>query len=328
MKTITTFLLSLSILPAGLSAQPVLSGNEFYYSGEVIQMLNCNTAGVVAGDTGSNVTWDFSGLTSPGGTLTTTILNDTSAVFSTSNLMEVLPNGSIAFLRVNNTDSYLNGVYDTTSHVTTTYALYDVAKRPITYLNNYVDSYKVNVASTGEYGTGRLYVIADGYGTLLLPGGATYTNVLRIRKEQVEYDTVGTTPSLIATTSYLWFDTGSRPPLLRIDSVIGSASESQTVMYLLPPEGVPTVKGTQAIFTGYFDNSEHLLVGGFEAGKDYRVVVYNVIGNKVFSENFSATGSSERFDLSRRVNPGIYIVSISMKTEPYGSSVFKVVKTQ
>ncbi len=328
MKTIATFLLSLSLLPAGLSAQPVLSKNEFYYTGEVIQMLNCNTAGVGVGDAGSNITWDFSGLTSPGGVLTTTVVTDTSALFSTSNLMEILPNGTIAFLQENNTDSYINGVYDTTSHLTTSYAMYDVAKRPFTYLNNYVDSYKVNIASTGQYGTGRLYVVADGYGTLLLPGGSMYTNVLRIKKVQAEYDTVATTPSLTATTSYLWFDTGTRAPLLRIDSVIGTATESQTVMFLLPPEGIASVKGMPAVLSGYFDNSEHLLISGFDAGKEYQVVVYNIIGNKVFSENFSATGSSERFDLSRQVNPGIYIVSISMKTEPYGSSVFKVVKTE
>ena len=53
-----------------------------------------------------------------------------------------------------------------------------------------------------------------------------------------------------------------------------------------------------------------------------------MVGNKVFSETVAATGSFERFDMSRQISPGIYVVSITMKNEPYGTSVFKVVKTE
>ncbi len=327
MKTITTYLLSLCILPVALSAQPVLTKNEFYYTGEVIQMLNCNATGIVAGDTGSNVMWDFSSLTASGGMSTTTVLHDTSSVFTTSDIMEVLPNGTIAFVQQNSTDSYINGVYDTASHLTATYNMYDAVKRNITYLSNYVDSYRVDGPVVGSYGSGRLFFIADGYGTLMLPG-ATYTNVLRIRKIQTEYDTAAGVPSIVSTISYQCFDTGNRPPLLRIDSMISSTSESQAVMYLMTSEGISTVKGMPANFNGYFDNSGRLLVNGFEAGKEYQVVVYNIIGNKVLSETLAATGNSQRFDISRQVTPGIYVVSITMKSEPYGTSVFKVVKTE
>ncbi len=327
MKTIVTYLLSLFILPVAMSAQPVLSNNENYYTGESFQMLNCDATSITAGSSGSNVTWDFSGLTSAGGIYTTTILPDTSTVFTTSGLMEVMPFGTIAYLEENSTDSYINGIYDTTSHITTFYTNYDVAKRPFTYNSNYLDSFRVNVPATGSYGAGWIAVTGDGYGTIILPGG-TYSNVLRIKKVQIERDTLAGTPSLTATTSYLWFDTGSRAPLLRIDSVLSTTTESQTIMYLLPPEGVSTVKGLPSIFNGYFDNSDHLIVSGFETGKEYQVVVYNIIGNKVFSETFSAAGNSERFDINRQVNPGIYIVGITLKTEPYGTSVFKVVKTE
>ena len=327
MKTLATYLLSLSILPVALSAQPVMTQNEYYNVGQVIQMVNCDPSTAPAGDTGSNITWDFSGLTQLGGITTATILHDTSSVFTTSDLMEVMPNGSVVFLQQSSSQSTQNGVYDTNSHITTYYTNYNTAERPFTFGSYYFDSFRVNVPATGSYGGGWIVESGDGYGTLILPG-ATYTNVLRVKKTQVERDTLGATVSLTATTSYLWFDTANRPPLLRIDSVEGVTTESQTVTYLLPSESVGNVKAPQSNFNGYFDNSEHLLVNGFEAGKEYQVAVYNIIGNKVFSETVAATGSFERFDMSRQISPGIYVVSITMKNEPYGTSVFKVVKTE
>ena len=327
MRTITTLLLSLSILPAALSAQPVMTKNEYYDAGTMIQMVNCD-ASMSAGSAGSNVTWDFSGVTTAGGVFTTTVLTDTFTAFTaSSNLMEFRPDGTVAFLQENNSDTYINGVYDTVSHLTTFYSLYDDSKRPFTYNSNYVDSYRVNIPSSGGFGTGLITAAGDAYGTLILPGG-TYTNVLRIRKVRVEHDTVGSSDYITATTSYMWFDTSHRPPLLRLDSVSDATGTSQSLMYLVPSEGVTNVRGPQSLMTAYLDNSEHLFVNGFETGKGYQVLLYNIIGNKVFTETFTATGNSQRFEVGRQINPGIYLVRITMTEEPYSTSVIKIVKPE
>ncbi len=327
MKTITTFLLSLSLLPAALSAQPTMTKNEFYYTGDVIQMVNCDASTVSAGASGSNVTWDFSSLVASGGIYTVRIMLDTFPVFaSSSSLMAIFPNNTVAFLQENNTDTYINGMYDTGTHITTYYSFYHDSKRPFTFNSNYADSYRVNIPATGAFGTGLIAEAGDAYGTLILPTG-TFENVLRVRKVRVEHDTVGASDYITTATSYMWFDTGHSAPLLRIDSLSSASAESQTVRYLLSSTGVGNVKSSQNNFTGYLDNSEHLIVNGFESGKNYQIVLYNIIGNKVFSDDVFTSGSLHKFDIRHEISPGIYILRISEKGDPNSvASVVKVIK--
>ncbi len=327
MRTVITYLLSFSILPVALSAQPTLTKNEYYHIGDVIHMVNCDPSTVVAGSAGTNVMWDFTGLNPYGGMSVTSILDDTSTMFSTSNIMEIMPDGTVLFLNENNTDTYIDGSYDPGTHVTISYSLLNDSKRPFTFNSQYVDTYRVNIPTT-LYGVGRLYEIGDAYGTLMLPG-MTFTNVLRIKKIRAEYDTSGGTPITSVNVSYLWFDTAHAAPLLRIDSMASSASSSQRVSYLMPTAGISELAaGQSAAYNGYLDNSEHLMVNGFEAGRSYQVTLYNVIGNKLHSESFTAAGSQQRFDIGRQVAPGIYIVSIASRTEPYGTTVIKLVKQE
>ena len=326
MKTIFTYLLSFSILPVALSAQPTLTKNEYYETGEVIQMVNCSPAQAIAGPAAADTTWNFSTLTASGGYSITTILHDTSTSFGTSNLMYLMPDGTIQFVQENNTDSYVNGIYDTTSHITTYYNNYDIAKRPASYDVSYIDSYKVN-GPGGEYGTGILVQTGDAYGTLVLPGG-TYTNVLRVKKTNSVYDTVGSADYYSLTTSYLWFDTSDRPPLLEIDSVSNITGTYQKIMYLPPATGISYFNSEAQNYTGYLDNNGQLQINGFENNKEYSVNVYNIIGNKVFTQDFIASDNVERFDIGRQLPPGIYPVSIVLKNATYAStSVIKVVKS-
>ena len=327
MKSIITCLLSLSFLPIALPAQPVLTSNEFYYTGDVIQMVNCNISGVSAGSAGAGMEWDFSSLTASGGMSTTSVLHDTSMIFSTSSLMEILPNGSVAFVQQGSSKTYINGLYDPGTGSTIYYDDYIVSNRPITYNTNFIDSYYVNIPATSTFGTGTLTHTGDAYGTLILPT-ATYSNVLRVRKVQQENDTTGSSAILTTTVSYLWFDTGTAAPLLRIDSISNSATQTQDVMYLSSlTNGITDINKHQYVYSGYFDNAGDLVLSGFELDKSYTVVVYNIIGSKVFVSDFSAADNSLRFNMARPLNPGIYLVNITMKNEQSAApGVIKIVK--
>ncbi len=72
-------------------------------------MVNCDPSGVTAGESGTNIMWNFSGLNATG-TAVTTVVQDTASGFSTSNLLITLPNGVKQYVQENSTDSYLNGV--------------------------------------------------------------------------------------------------------------------------------------------------------------------------------------------------------------------------
>ena len=326
MRTIITYLLSFSILPVALSAQPTVTINEYYHIGDVIQMVNCDPSIVTAGAAGANVTWDFTGLSSTGGMLTTQILNDTSTQFSTSNIMEIMPDGTVWFLNENNDDTYVDGMYNPATHLTTTYEIYHDSKRPFTYNTNYADSYKVTIPSV-LFGTGLIFAVGDAYGTLMLPG-ATYSNVLRIKKIRTEWDTSGMVPGVSVSTSYMWFDTLHAAPLLRIDSSLNTSGSSQRVAYQTPTTGIREFAAGQGAYNGYLDKNEHLFVNGFEAGKNYQVTLYNVIGNTIFTESLAASGSQQRFDVGRQLAPGIYVVRITAKGDPNGTAVIKLIKQE
>src|SRR5258708_1086266 len=115
MKTLFTFSLLLYTLPAALSAQPIVSNNEFYHIGDVINMVKCDPSGVRAGAEGEAVTWDFSGIHSSG-VATTAVLHDTSTVFLTSNLLLMQPDGSREHVQESSSDSYINGIDDIATH--------------------------------------------------------------------------------------------------------------------------------------------------------------------------------------------------------------------
>jgi hypothetical protein len=323
-QSFTFFFTCICVLSRVAGAQPVVSMNEFYYVGDVINMVRCDPAGVNAGAAGAGVTWDFSGLQPSGGLAATTVSHDTSSLFTTSNLLFRLPDGKQQHVSENSTDTYLNGIYDPGTHLTTYYNHYDIAQRPVSYNTTYVDTYRVTVPATSTTGTGALVKTGDAYGTLKLPGG-TYNNVLRIREFQSETDTTGPATFISVTTSYLWFDALHHAPLFRLDSMIDVTGASQDAMYLAAPEAVPTL-ASQPATTAYFLNNGLVITSNFDNSAVYGLEVYNIIGARVFATTFSPAGNVVQFPIAQPLSPGIYIASIVSKTNGGYREVLKVVK--
>ena len=327
MKTITTFLLSITFLPQVLCAQPTVTINEFYNVGDVINMVNVNPPSVAMDIAGAGVTWDFSMLSASGGNSITTVANNTSGTFGTSNLMITLPNGEIEFMSEGSLTSAVNGIYYPATHDTISYNAYIISKRPFTYPGYYLDTYKIDAASPLIMGNGSLVITGDAYGTLKTPT-ATYTNVLRIKKFQEETDTVGGTDAgTVTTTKYQWFDAAHSTPLFEVDSITSLAGNTTTAMYLASTEGVSYLNAaSQFNYTGYIQNDELQLTGTFDNGRTYDVVIYSVIGTKIYTGDFTASGNTQRIDMGSDVKPGIYIVSLTQSNNSSYSQVIKVVK--
>ncbi len=328
MKTMFTSLLSALIFPVIVAGQPTITNNEFYHVGDLFYLVDCDFSGFSAGDTGVGKVWDFTLLSANGEISTLKAEADTAIAFLTSNLLVTLPNGQKLHEQENSTDSYVNGMVDTATHVTTDYANYDLSRRPFTYLTYYTDTYRVTIPSSATVGAGVLNITGDGYGTLKLPTG-TYNNVLRITKHQYEVDTFGT-PSFVGgftTTTYQWFDGVHTAPLLEVDSTASSTGGfTQIARYLGSALGVENVSNKQAVFSAYLDNTELLLNGDFIPGTSYDVVLLNLIGNRVFSETFTATGNTQRFLMNGELAAGIYMVWITSKNDESLRTVIKVIK--
>ncbi len=251
-------------------------------------MVNCKAAGVSAGASGSNITWDFTGLVPSGGNSVTTVVQDNSSMFPTANILITLPNGLKQHVQENNNDSYVLGIADTAAGTIASYYNYDLSKRPVTYLTNYIDTYQVTIPATVTSGKGYLVTSGDAYGSLMLPS-ATYNNVLRVRKIQNENDTINGTLPLLPQLPFLICGSTQSTILLYSGwtSVIGGIGAGNTVMYLasLPAAFVTGVKQMPGNYQCYLHDDELLVSGNFIFRKNVqREAMYNLIGQKIYSQ--------------------------------------------
>lgn len=277
-----------------------------------------------AGGPGAALTWDFSTLRSNGASSTTSYSYENSTTY-VSDLLERTPDGKKIHLQQNNSTTYVKAIEDSLAGTTVHYYDYTISRRPFTYQTSYVDSYRVESTQPAMTGTGYLTVTGDAYGALELPTG-TYDNVLRIKKLQVETDSLDYLQHHITSISYLWFDAEHSAPLLRIDSMISETGTSSDIMYLGAPTAVNNIGSSPQELNGNINNNELLLTGTFEPGVTYDLVVYNIIGTKMFTTAFTASGGALRFDMGRDINPGIYVVSLNMRNDPSSRQIIKVVK--
>ncbi|PQJ11848.1 hypothetical protein CJD36_008625 [Flavipsychrobacter stenotrophus] len=214
---------------AGLN--PILG--ESYFS------VTCDTTGVVPGNGGAGVTWDFSGLVATSwdtGIAVTCASTPNCAMFpGTTIAIKSLTGPTVNYAIANSTKYSQNGYYFSSSQYATFSDPLDQLHYPMGYLDSFTDTY----AGTIIYTVGSLPITAhengiaivgyDGYGTLKLPDGSTQTNTMRTHSYQLYVDSasvfgIDTVASFILNT-YTWYKNGTHSPLMTIltsDQVAGS----------------------------------------------------------------------------------------------------------
>jgi len=321
MKIITILLLT--AMPLATLAQPTVTHNEFYHIGDNIVMTNCDTTGVRGGNAGAGVTWDFSGLVAAG-TYSYSVANNTTGMFPTADIVITFSDGTQQFIQENSTDSRLNGYIDGMGD-TITYNMLTIAHRPFTYNSFYNDSeYQMNIPANGTHGGGSLTLKGDGYGTLKLPTG-NFSNVLRIKEVREEGDSAIGDTTFFTITSYLWFDTATTAPLLRIDSLIG-VNPTTRVRYLSTPSAVNSVALNNATFTAALTADQLFIKSDMQQGQEYKIEVRNIVGQTVYEDEFIASGNEQRFNTNAQLSNGIYVIGLTHKNSNASTKFIKVVK--
>jgi len=244
----------------------------------------CDTTGVAQGLAGTSMSWTFSGLTP-----STVILpnRDTAGVayFGPTNAgwlaleTAATPAGATATFNASTyaiqTRSGKGTTYEQTSATaisqTGVYvdsgdlAVYsnpmDLLRLPFTYGNNYVDTFAGGVLFTPSglspvvaFESGTVTVSADGYGTLILPGPVSYTNVLRVHSSQSYRDSANLFGTPVIQTydleSYTWYQPGYHSPLLTIAMASSATVHTKTVTYaarqIANHDAVPRVADIQS----------------------------------------------------------------------------------
>jgi len=236
--------------------------------GTSFQYEDCVTAGVLPGNSGANVTWDFSNLSPKSSTVTQVIASPTTVVtgslFPSSTFLEQLSDGTELYITKSAGTSVVDGIHDPNGPFTMVYSdPMELMKRPVTFGAQFVDAF-ANTFTVSSYkfsGKGTSTITADGYGTLILPT-KTYSNVLRVKRSYVEQDSMLQFGSVSTSTyvTFLWFSNTNVNSLLTIDSLKSSSSTApplKSVSYLIDNSPVTTdignVAGIDNIF-GFFPN--------------------------------------------------------------------------
>jgi hypothetical protein len=182
--------------------------------------------------TGTNVTWNFSNLVNTNSIVTTAYVNPaTSTVTSPSGCSIIQQQGgSFTFLKSSSTPSTqteLMGVnFGTTSVTFTNTGI--LARYPITYGYSLTDNLSGSVGGTAQ-ATGSVTGLADGHGTLVLPNGNVYNNVLRVKSSQIiNVNVFILTIASLKQTVYSYYHSSSKFPVLTINRSTTTFSTNTT----------------------------------------------------------------------------------------------------
>lgn len=320
------YLLLAILLPLQLLAQPTIHNAEIFTTNRTYNYVNCDY--VSPGPGGANQVWDFSGGFSRIDTMTVLayIPIGTPAI-PTANLVKRYPDSTSDFYANSSSASYLIGRIDSTISGAGAQTRYNPGilsiSLPITY--NKYDSASFTSAYTvqGQYASGKgiSSVKADAWGTLKLPGGVSYNNVIRVVQTYTEADSVlppgpATGTISISSVSYKWYDDSHPEALLEIDSSHITSSSGgnfnfSNAMYLTSENtAVANVSYSNTNFAAMFINDDLMLHGDMNNSDKYSIIVYNVAGQKIFASNFSGDADIKTFNMDRYLSPGLYVVSL------------------
>lgn len=209
--------------PLAIKAQPVLTAtNNLATPGESFAYISAGYQ--PAGPSGGGVTWDFSSLQPENFTQLFFGLpsSGSQAVqFPDATLLRSQASGQESYFIHNNDSIRLIGVV-TASGVVVSYSDPEqVLRFPFSFNQSFVDSFRASYIS-GSSGTrtGVDTVVADGWGTLILPD-YTYNNVLRVKVISHYNDTIPTQPVLTFNDErYYFYLPGIHSYLLSINNTV------------------------------------------------------------------------------------------------------------
>jgi hypothetical protein len=140
--------------------------------------------------------------------------------FSNANIAYSTPGSGVTYIKTSSTAMQYYGAAPESGTVIMSYDNpEDQLRFPFTYNDTYTDSWATEfVSGTTFYRTGTTTVTADGYGTLITPGG-TYTNVLRVHFYQSYRDSAFMgVPYIINYTNdeYIWYKDGYHAALAAV----------------------------------------------------------------------------------------------------------------
>lgn len=241
MKKIYLFLIA--ACSYSLNAQ-LTQANHAPANGDMYSMFQCDT--VAPGASGANALWNFGSIT----THSSVVSNYTAQSVSTS----TYPAANVGLASSANNISYFNssssallyyggkisiGSGGTAVVATLNYtapALFGAYPMSLNTTSTAAIGGSLDVSSplttTGTF-TGTSTVLADGTGTIMLPGSVTYSNVMRVASSQTINFTTPFASGTVYQITYEYYEVGTKNPLFSIVTSTASTplgSNTQTIV--------------------------------------------------------------------------------------------------
>lgn len=312
-------MLWLMLLQAGMS-QPLLNQAEKYPLGVVLHFTRADTASVSPGPAGANVSWDFSSLSPLTGTLQKQALLPSQTAyendFPTSDWALETNEGTTSFFKEGVDSIWLVGMVQAFVGIKITYT------KPALYFTRNL-AYKSSVQGTTRYHYtyntynykcgGTYSLTADAYGALMLPA-RTYSNVMRVKFESLNYDTLQGQGGYVQVTkvvSYSWYNAYNGAPLLNIDSLdISSPFYNETRRSVSfaqnPANTVMDVNASEPVITIYPGRLQVVNLGD----ATYTMTLYDISGRELVKGNMDVVNNRGGANLPETLPPGCYIIRL------------------
>jgi NADPH-dependent 7-cyano-7-deazaguanine reductase QueF-like protein len=326
-----TLLSTLLLGSVSVIAQPTLTGlNSNPVFGENVNLAYYNY--IAQGNSGASQTWNFAAITpvtaGTVATYTNGAVNSSDLVtFPSANIVQTFTNGQKSFFTTTSSSYQFQGVI-AGAQVIDYSNPEDQMRFPMTFgTASYTDAFVAAVDNGAQQFSriGNSTVVADGYGTIILPGG-TYTNVLRVKNTQIYQDSINLAPGFdyiydYTNTQYLWYLPNNHVPIFttyNLSYVLnGGAPTVSQGAYKLATIATADVSEITAIhslsiYPNPINTGEINLDLNLIEDIAYDLIIMNSIGQEVFvSKNelgqFGYNGN--KIDVSQLTN-GMYTVQI------------------
>ncbi len=316
-----------------LNAQTLTQANHAPAPGDIHNTFQCDSLGILPGASGAGATWNYSTVVTHSSIAKVYTVNAYSAAsFSPANVAKFSSGTDNAYYRTTSSDLvYFGGSISVSTVVTTAnYAnpairgaypmsLNTTSTSPISGTLNLTQPFPVTATFNGSS-----KVIADGTGTLILPGGAggTFTNAIRVVSSQTLNFSVAIPPTTGTLTEviYDYFSVGVKAPLFSIksstvvNSAIGTVTGSVVTInqnYLSPPTVTTSLSDNSAVNAqvNVFPNPSSSYVAiTVENAAAETVDIYDITGKVV--EKISFSDNKAKLDVSA-YNNGLYIYKVN-----------------
>ncbi len=233
MKTSLLFFFISIFIAGNVIAQPIITATDRPVAGDIFNYQQVKSVGVIPGSAGPNQVWNYSGLVDSGSVRLDSFLSVGAApdvsLFPGTNLVEhgAGVSGNYSYYATNAAGLNILGFLANTDT-----AYYQPPLQffnyPFTFGSIFIDSSILQIHSTGFVNSSTYLdsTFVTGFGTLQLPAGVTYTNVLQL----IHRITLRTFLGNATGTSISYWTPGIHAPLLTASgSVLGS---SPTIEYL------------------------------------------------------------------------------------------------